>query len=170
MRREGITGEMWSVRMSTERLLKSLHVHSLMDIVQPAWLFPVFLPLSSPGCTLLPITAHACHPNPVKRSVRSPGLHGEYQTSQAYKGRPFLYPVFQWNKTKNKAQNDAYWLRGQRKASDLNSDLSSIPRHHRVKEDNGPLPLLPSDLHTNDVACTCYIHTYICTSVCNQNE
>lgn len=64
MRREGITGEMWSVRMSTERLLTSLHVHSLMDIVQPAWLFPVFLPLSSPGCTLLPITAHACHPNP----------------------------------------------------------------------------------------------------------
>lgn len=63
MRREGITGETWSVRMSTERLLTSLHVHSLMDIVQPAWLFPVFLPLNSPGSTLLPPTAHACHPN-----------------------------------------------------------------------------------------------------------
>lgn len=110
-------------------------------------------------------------PTLVKLSVRSPGLHGEYQTSQAYKGRPLLYPVFQWNKTKNKAQNDAYWLRGQRKAPAAKSvDLSSIPGHHRVKEDNGPLPLLPSDLHTNDVACTCYIHTYICTSVCNQSE
>lgn len=98
MRREGITGEMWSVRMSTERLLTSLHVHSLMDIVQPAWLFPVFLPLSSPGCTLLPITAHACHPNPCEAEC-------EVSTRLARPIKEDLYSILLSNEIKQRTKH-----------------------------------------------------------------
>lgn len=98
MRSEGITGEMWSVRMSTERLLTSLHVHSLMDIVQHAWLFPVFLPLSSPGCTLLPITAHACHPNPCEAEC-------EVSTRLARPIKEDLYSILFSNEIKQRTKH-----------------------------------------------------------------